>query len=250
MKSDENSNYIVESVENKEYFQYGKMWFFQKYTSVYTSKFNLIVSILTMFIIIFIFIISSISVVYNIKVKNGVANLESDFEDKLFIHKIPHKYNNNEANILRFVIENYIETFESYNLNQFNIYKLNDKIDLIKKYSSKSVGEKFAKMVRTNYIPEIFSGFIREAKIASFTFVKEDVGLARKVIDYIFQAKVPNKVIVEVKSNIYNEANRNLIKEETRTIEITFKYKPIERDENDNFGDLNFIVTGYNYLKF
>lgn len=248
MKPSTNENYLARSIKDGSYFKTGKQWFFEKYTSIYISKASLLLTLFIIFIIIATFIVSSVASVLIVNAKNGVVSLEGEFEDIFVLSKIPRYYNNNEKNILRFIAENYISNFESYNIDKFNIYQLNDKISQVKKYSSKSVGEKFEKIAKLNYIPEIFAGITREAHISSFNFIDEETGFIDNVLNYLFPINSPNKVRVEVVTDMYREMDRSRLKEEKNIIEMTFKYTPLKRNEKGEFDNLNFQVIGYNYM--
>ena len=243
-----NQEYIKQSVVSGSFFSDSKDWFYEKYVSTYKSRLNLtLVTLILAFFIVFM-LISSIFSILSVSPKNGVVSLESEFEDEFIIQKITKHYNNNEKNILRFVVENYINFFESYNVDKFTIYKLNEQIDTIKKYSNKNISDKFQKIAQTNYTPEIFAGLTRCARITSFEFEYPENDFQNQITRFIFPENTPNKVKVSVISTIYKDSGRFVAKEERRNIEITFKYKPLQKDKEGNFNDLEFQVIGYNYL--
>ena len=243
------SQHIKNNIENGNYFNDSKSWFYQKYISPYKTRLNLLVILITIFVIIVFFSIQSINSVLFTTAKNGVAFLEgADFEDEFVMEKIPKYYNNNEKNILRFIIENYVNYFESYDINKFNLYALNEKIRKIQENSSKSVGEKFQNIVRNNYTAEIFSGLTRTSQITSFQFIEQDNSFKQEVIRFILPEKVSNKVRISLTSKLYAQDKSTAVIEEKRNIEITFSYTPLEKNKESQFEPLNFKVTSYNYI--
>ena len=244
----QNENYLKERIENGEYYKDGLDWFYNKYIGTYKGVVNLIGMILLLGFIIVFFIFASFSAVKSIKTNNGVADLESEFEDEFLMERIKKHYNNNEKNILRFKIETYVNYFETYNFNRFNIYEINDKVRIIKANSSRNVGEMFERMVQSNYIPEIFSGVTRASKIISFEFMENEENALDRIKRKIMPEKVINKVRVGVISTAYKDEGKNVVKEERRNIEITFKHNPLRRNAEGKFEDMQFIITSYNYI--
>ena len=253
MKQDENkglspSEYISSRVKSGEYFEDAKDWFYKTYISPYKMKLDLLIIISITAIVIVFFVLTSFFGIQEIKQKNGVVSLESDFEDEYIIQKIPKHYINNEKNIIRFILENYIEFFESYDTTRYNIYEITNKIKVVRQNSNKQVGDKFERIVRENYINEILSGFIRKAQIDRFEFIEPEDSIQYKILNSILPAKSPKKVRVYLTSIVFNEEGKFLLKEEKRVIEVTFNYKPLERGKDGYFGNLNLVVTSYNYL--
>jgi len=244
----ENQLHIKKRFESGGFFEDAKDWFYAKYASPYKSRFNLIILISILFFAISVMLISSIFNILGIKAKNGIVSLESEFEDEFVMQNIKQHYHNNEKNILRFVIENYVMYFESYDYDKFSIYRLNEQIRMVQRYSNKSVGEKFEKIAKNNYTAEIFAGFTRNSKIKSFEFYYPENNIKELVGRFLLPERTPNKVIVHLTSTLYKDGGRFTVKEEDRTIEIIFQYKPLDRDKNGNFEDLQFKVVSYNYL--
>ncbi len=242
------TEYIVSRVEDGKYFEDAKDWLYKTYISSYKRKFDLIITIGILAIIIIFVIITSIFGVKSVKAKNGVVNLSSDFEDEYVIQKIPHYYINTEKNILRFAIEKYINVFESYEVEKVNIYELNTKLNLIKKNSSKKVYDKFEYIVRENYTNEIFSDLTRVIKITKFEFLDDDINLKDKLIKALTPQNPPKKVRVYLNSSVFKDGGKFLIKEEKRIIEIAFNYTSLQRDKDGLFGGFDFIVTSYDYI--
>jgi type IV secretory pathway component VirB8 len=252
MKNNEEINqnqiYIKTRVTNGKFFEDAKDWFYNKYASPYKSRLNLIILTLTLFFFFTVMLLSSIFNILGTEAKNGIISLESEFEDEFVMKKITKHYSNNEKNILRFIIENYVTYFESYEYSKYDIYKLNENIKMIRKYSSKSLGDKFEKIAKNNYTTEIFGGFIRDVKIQSFEFAYQEDDLKGKVLNYLLPEKTPNTVIVNLVSTLYSQGGRFIAKEEKRVVEITFQYKPLQRDKDGNFNNLDFQVISYNYI--
>jgi hypothetical protein len=251
MKTDEEkkiNEYIYTRIKNKVFWKDAKNWFYRQYVSSYKVKLDLIILLVFTALIILIFALSSIIGVLSVSAKNGVVHLESEFGDEFVMEKIPKYYRSNEKNILRFIIESYVNFFESYSVDKFNIYKLNDKIAVINGKSGKQVLEKFEKILRESYTNEVFSGLTRSSKVVKVEFVYNDDTALNKIFRYIFPEKTPNKVIINVISSVFKDEGRSLIKEEQRTIEIIFTYSPLERNKDGNFNDINFKVISYNYL--
>jgi type IV secretory pathway component VirB8 len=244
----QNQIYIKKRFENKKFFEDAKDWFYNKYASPYKSRLNLIILILTLFFFFTVMLLSSLFNILGTEAKNGIISLESEFEDEFVMKKINKYYSNNEKNILRFIIENYVTYFESYEYSKYDIYKLNENINMIRKYSSKSLGDKFERIVKNNYTTEIFGGFTRDVKIKSFEFVVQDYGLREQVLNYLLPEKTPNKVVVNLVSTLYSNGGRFIAKEENRVVEITFQYKSLNRDKDGNFNSLDFQVISYNYI--
>jgi type IV secretory pathway component VirB8 len=179
MKQNENNNssssdYISSRVKSGEYFNDAKDWLYKIYISPYKTKIDLLIIIIVTAIVIVFFVLTSFFGVQAVKQKNGIVTLESDFEDEYIIQKIPKHYINNEKNIIRFVLESYIEFFESYETTRYNIYEITNKITVIRQNSSKQVGDKFERILRENYLNEILSGFTRKAKIDKFEFIEPE----------------------------------------------------------------------------
>jgi type IV secretory pathway component VirB8 len=253
MKQDENKNltpaeYISMRVKSGNYFKDAKDWLYGAYISSYKLKIDLLVIIVITAIVMVFFVLFSLFGVKSVKPKNGVVNLESDFEDEYIIQKIPQYYINNEKNIIRFILENYVEFFESYDTTRYNIYEITNKIKIIRQNSNKQVGDKFERIVRENYVNEVLSGFNRKAKVDRFEFVENNNSFQDKILNSILPAKPPKKVRVYLTSFVFNEDGRFLVKEEKRVVEITYTYEGIERDKDGNLGNLNLKVTAYNYI--
>lgn len=244
----QNESYLTERITNKEYFNDGIDWFYYKYISNYKSVVNLLCVVFILAFIILFFIFASFKAVNSVTSRNGVVNLEAEFEDEFLMERIKQHYNNNEKNILRFKIETYVTFFEAYNINRFNIYQINDKVKVIRSSSSKFVTEKFESIVQNNYIPEIFSGITRNVKIIHFEFVEDEESFVNKIKRKIMPEKVVNKARVSLIATIYRDEGKHVVKEERRNIEIMFKHNPLRRNSQGKFQDLEFIVTSYNYI--
>jgi type IV secretory pathway component VirB8 len=245
---EKNSAFIKKTFENGEYFKVGKEWFYEKYLSSYKSKSNLIFLIIFLVFFVSFLIFSTVASILKVSASNGVVSLESELGEEIMMQPLPKHYSNNEKNILRFVAEHYIEYFESYDNDKLTIFKLDEKINEIKKHSTKSVGEKFEKIARNNYTSEIFNGFTRKASITSFEFIEEENGFFDKFMRFILPENTPPKIRVSLTSTLYKNSGQTIEKQEKRVIELNFKYVPLERNANGEFGDLGFMVTSYNYL--
>ena len=239
---------IKNRIKNGSFFKDSRSWFYGKYISAYKSKFNLSVILFIIFITITLVVVVSIIGVTNVKAKNGIVKINSKSDSEFILSKIKKYYHNNETNILRFVIEKYVTVFESYDIERFEIYKLEDKVNAINRNSSQSVISFFQKNIRSNYVNEIFSDIGRYISINSIQFINSNDDFYDKIIKYITPESTPTKVIINLTSYAFSKKNNNILKQEDRLIEIAFSYKKIKRDARGLFSDLDFKVLSYTYL--
>ena len=235
-------------VNNKEYFKDSKKWFYWKYVSPYKSRFDLLILMLIIFFIITFFVLYSLFSVTSVKGKNGVIKINGIFESEFILEKIPKIYRSNEKNILRFVIEKYIGVFESFDIDKFDVNKIDDKSLVILSHSSKEVGNFFNNQIKKNYEDEVFNGIKREVDIKSFDFIYNNNTTYDKIKRFIMPEKTPNKVVVNITSLALNHKDDKMVKTENREIEIVFSYNKIKRNGSGGFDDLNFKILSYSYL--
>lgn len=248
MKQGSNNEIIKLKVKSGDFFKDSKDWFYWKYISSYKSRFDLLILIMITFFIITFFIIYSLFSVISVKGKNGVVNIESLFESEFILQKIPKVYRSNEKNILRFILEKYVEVFENHNIDKFDLNKLDEKGIIIALNSSPTVDAFFNNNIKKNYENEIFGGIKRLGEITSFEFIYDKNDITQKIARYIMPEQTPKKVIINLKSTALNQKNNNSLKEEDRVIEIIFSYNKIKREVNGGFNNLNFKVVSYKYL--
>ena len=172
-KSVSNNKSIKKVVDEGDFFYTSKVWFYYKYLSQYKSRFNLLIITLVVFFIISFFVVYSLVSVLSVKAKNGVINMEESFGSEFILSQIPKIYKSNEKNVIRFVIEKYVEVFETHDAEFLNVYKLGDKSNSINIFSNEDVFNFFETFIKKNYEDEIFSGIKRAVKIKSFEFIYE-----------------------------------------------------------------------------
>ncbi len=239
---------IKKRVQDGSFFADGKDWFYKKYVSSYKTKFDILVIVVIIFFLLTFFVINSIIGVSSVVPKNGVVKLEENFGGEFVVEKIPRYYQNNEKNIVRFILESYLKVFESYDVDKFDIYKLDAKAKIIKNHSSDDVGRFFANVIKENYVNEVFSGVFRDVAINSFEFISQDEVWYKNIINRIMPEEVPRKVKINFTSFVLDGESGALLQKQDRTVEISFFYNNIKRDKNGEFEDLNFKVLSYRYI--
>lgn len=241
-------NEVIRQDEIGDYFKIGRSWYYDKYVSQYRMRSVLFVFLL--FLVPFtLYILYSLYVsISSIDVQTNVITLDGEVGDVAVLDRIPKIYSNNTQNILSFMIAKYVEDLESVNFDKTEIFKMNAKMDSVKRNSSKGVFAFFEKNVSETQIKDVFDGFIMQAKVmdVDFDYAKNE-GLTEKIMSNFFATDVDRTVLVMFKKYKYNR-NTKKASVYNKFVELQFDYTPLTRGANGSASNIGFIVTGYKYV--
>lgn len=236
---------IKEIYDKGQYFKDAYDWYALRYLSPYVERFYLFIySILSLIIIVVLVLILRhlfpISETFPILVTQKDSSLYNSRVTRLRPSDI--LYNNNES-IGRYLCIYYLRLLTNHNYINSTMDDLNEKIEKVKKYSSKVAFEKAQDLINNTYKNFFGKNIEEKSSIHSFKFLNlDDTQVGRSI------KGDKNVYVAELRYTVYIN-NNGTVEKKNKKIVLTFKFNDIKYNTNTKqFNPIVFLVMDYNIV--